>query len=249
MANSKGPASVRNMMYNGKNPLLPPKSPFPSISPSYAEYIPSSAVPPKAFPNPREGNSNHQRTSSENFLIEEQPSWLDELLNEPDTPVRRGGHRRSSSDSYAYTDSANAVNMNYVAQDDNKFKNLNPVSGWGGLPNFDMCREIREGSFHRDQNFINKTKSKPWNSPMNPVLHPRGLTSPRDNSAFPNQGPGRTPLDADRNSSSSTEKQELVESGPQDLKGSAEKKDLPHAKSSETDTKRAKQYVISPLPS
>ncbi|KAK6121365.1 hypothetical protein DH2020_044892 [Rehmannia glutinosa] len=89
MANSKESSSIRSVMYNGKNSLLPPKSPYPSISPSYTEYIPNSAIGPKALPKPRDGNS-HQRISSESFLIDEQPSWLDELLNEPETPVRRG---------------------------------------------------------------------------------------------------------------------------------------------------------------
>ena len=59
MANSKGSSTVRNMMYNGKNPLLPPKSPFPSISPSYSEYVPTSVIGSKALPKPRDGNPHH----------------------------------------------------------------------------------------------------------------------------------------------------------------------------------------------
>ncbi|KAK1370088.1 hypothetical protein POM88_036180 [Heracleum sosnowskyi] len=82
MVNSKGPSSFRIMMHNGKHYLLPPKSPFPSISPSYVDNVPSPAIAAKVMPKPRDGNSYHQRTSFECVLIEDQPSWLDELLNE-----------------------------------------------------------------------------------------------------------------------------------------------------------------------
>ncbi|KAK4487632.1 hypothetical protein RD792_005715 [Penstemon davidsonii] len=247
MANSKGPSSIRSVMYNGKNSLLPPKSPFPSISPSYAEYIPNSAIAPKSLPKPRDGNSHHQRTSSESFLIEEQPSWLDELLNEPETPVRRGGHRRSSSDSFAYIDSAHSGSMNYVSQDDNKFKSPTPVSGWGSQ-DFDMYREMRQHSFYAEPNLISKTSNKPWEAPVSSIAPPRGLTSPRDNIVVPNAGLLSTSQDEDRNQLSSIEKQDLVESCPQDPKGSAEQKDFSQANYLESDTKRAKQYVSSPLP-
>ncbi|KAK6136521.1 hypothetical protein DH2020_029757 [Rehmannia glutinosa] len=234
MANSKGPSSVRSMLYNGKNSLLPPKSPFPSISPSYTEYIPSSAIGPKTLPKPRDVNSHHQRTSSESFLIEEQPSWLDELLDEPETPVRRGGHRRSSSDSFAYIDVSNVGSMNYVGQDDNnRYKNMSPVYSWGSQ-DFDIYRDARQNAFYMDLNTSVKTKNKPWDA------LPRGLPSPRGNTLVQNVG---SLQDADKNPSLSTEKQDVVESGPQDPKGSTEKKDSSHAKSSETDNKRAKQYA------
>ncbi|KAL3814505.1 hypothetical protein ACJIZ3_015773 [Penstemon smallii] len=231
MANSKGPSAVRSMMYNGKNPLLPPKSPFPTISPSYSEYIPTSTIPPKALPKPRDRYSHHQRTSSESFLIEEQPSWLDELLNEPDTPVRRGGHRRSSSDSFAYIDSTNAGSMNYVAQDDNKFKNLTPVSAWGSQ-DLDIYRDLRQSSFYGDQNNSTKIKNKPWDVPVSSIAPPRGLAFARDNAMITNE---------DRKSSLTNEKQDLFEPCPQDPIGSAERKDFSHSKFLETDTKRAKQ--------
>ncbi|PIN02713.1 hypothetical protein CDL12_24771 [Handroanthus impetiginosus] len=237
MANSKGPSNVRSMLYNGKNSLLPPKSPFPSISPSYAEYIPNPATGPKALPKPREGSSHHQRTSSESFLIEEQPSWLDELLDEPETPVRRGGHRRSSSDSFAYIDSVNVGNMSYVTQDDNRYNNMTPVSSWGSQ-DFDIYRDARQSPFFMDLNPPAKSKSRPWDAPIAP---PRGLPSPRGNTLVQNAGSLSTSQNADKNPSLSTEKQDLVESGPQDPKGSTEKKDSSHAKSSDKDTKRAKQ--------
>ncbi|GFY94714.1 Basic-leucine zipper (bZIP) transcription factor family protein [Actinidia rufa] len=122
MANTKGSSNIKNTIHNGKHSLLPPKSPFPSICPSYVDYIRSPAFGPKGIAKPRELNSHHQRTSSESFLMDEQPSWLDELLDEPDTPVRKGGHRRSSSDSFAYIDVANASTMDYASQDDYRLK-------------------------------------------------------------------------------------------------------------------------------
>ncbi|KAL0365030.1 UNVERIFIED_CONTAM: hypothetical protein Sangu_0600600 [Sesamum angustifolium] len=174
MANSKGPSSIRSMLYNGKNSLLPLKVHFLAYHHPMLN-IPNSAIGPKTLPKPRDGNSHHQRTSSESFLIEEQPSWLDELLDEPETPVRKGGHRRSSSDSFAYIDSVNSGSMNYVAQDDNRYKNMTPVSSWGSQ-DFDIYRDARQSSFYADQNPSIKTKHKPWDAPVAP---PRGLPSPR----------------------------------------------------------------------
>ncbi|KAK6143759.1 hypothetical protein DH2020_024107 [Rehmannia glutinosa] len=233
MANSKESSSIRSMMYNGKNSLLPPKSPYPSISPSYTEYIPNSAIGPKALPKPRDGNS-HQRTSSESFLIDEQPSWLDELLNEPETPVRRGGHRRSSSDSFAYIDTANVGSMNHIAQDDNKLKNITPLTSWGSQ-DIDFYRDIQHSSFYTDVNLSGKTKNKPWDAPINSISPPRGLPSPRDIAIVPNPGSLSTSQDADRNPTSSAGKQD-VEYGSQDSF---------HVSSlaSETDTKRSKQSL------
>ncbi|KAL1546079.1 hypothetical protein AAHA92_22730 [Salvia divinorum] len=239
MANSKGSSTVRNMMYNGKNPLLPPKSPFPSISPSYSEYIPTSVIGPKALPKPRNGSPHHQRTSSESFLIEEQPSWLDELLDEPETPLRKGGHRRSSSDSFAYIDTANTGSMNYAAQDDIKFKNMIPLPSWGSQ-DFDFHSDMRQSSFYLDPNPSGKTKNKPWDAPVNSIAPPRGIPS-RDVATIQNAGSVNSSLDVDRYPTSSAQKSD-AESVSQDPKGSSEKKDT-HVKNlaSDTDTKRAKQ--------
>ncbi|CAI9781768.1 unnamed protein product [Fraxinus pennsylvanica] len=241
MENSRS-SSIRNMMQFGKSSLLPPKCPFPSISPSYVEYIPSSATARKGLPAPRNGNSQHQRASSECFLIEEQPSWLDELLNEPETPVHRGGHRRSSSDSFAYIDTTNVGNMNGIAQDDNKFKNLTSVPSWGSQ-DFDLYRDMRHSSFYTDPKSSGKTKNRMWDVPVNPVASFHGRPASKDNTIVQNGVSLSTSPEADKNSYSSTEKQDPLESDPYNPKDSSEKKDSSHAKSSasETDTKRAKQ--------
>ncbi|GFY93642.1 cleavage and polyadenylation specificity factor 73-I [Actinidia rufa] len=157
------------------------------------------AIGPKGIAKPRELNLHHQRTSSESFLMDEQPSWLDELLDEPDTPVRKGGHRRSSSDSFAYIDVANASTMDYAGQDDYRFKNMTSVPSWG------------------------------------------------DNVSIQSPGSSCVPLEADGFPSTATEKQDPVECCPHDPKAASERKDYSPAKSSasESDTKRAKQYVLS----
>uniref|UniRef100_A0A5B7ANB3 BZIP domain-containing protein n=1 Tax=Davidia involucrata TaxID=16924 RepID=A0A5B7ANB3_DAVIN len=242
MANTKGASNIRNMIYNGKHPLLPPKSPFPSISPSYADYVPTPAIGPKGIAKPRERNSHHQRTSSENLLMEEQPSWLDELLNEPETPVRRGGHRRSSSDSFAYLDASNTSNVDYIAQDEYKFKNLTSVPSWGSQ-DFDHYKDPRRASIYTELNSGGKQKSRAWDSSLNSMARPSVLPSARDNIILQSSGPSCAPQEADGCPSTGTEKLDPVESGPHDPKAASERKDSSFAKpsASETETKRAKQ--------
>ncbi|KAK3000183.1 hypothetical protein RJ639_023153, partial [Escallonia herrerae] len=239
MANSKGPSSIRSTPFNGKHPLLPPKSPCPSISPSYIDYVPTPAVGPKVIPKPRDRNSQHQRTSSESFLIEEQPSWLDELLNEPETPVRRG-HRRSSSDSFAYMDAAAnaAANVDYAAQDEYKVKIL---PSWGSQE-LDHYKDARHTSFYAEPNALRKHKNQGWD-PSNMMASSSGLLSARDSFVLQSSVSSCTPQEADGVPSMATEKHDTVESGPYDAKAPSERKDSSCAKASasETDTKRAKQ--------
>ncbi|XP_073274593.1 uncharacterized protein At4g06598-like isoform X2 [Primulina huaijiensis] len=241
MANSKGPSSIRSVMYTGKNTLLPPKSPYPSISSGYTDYVPTSATGPKAPPRPREGNTHHQRTSSESYLIDEQPSWLDELLNEPETPVRRGGHRRSSSDSFAYFDANNVGSLIYDSQNDNKTNYINLVPSWGSQE-FDTYADMRHGSFFVDSQPPGKTKNKGWNTSVSSTLPPHGHPS-RDKILVSNAGLLSTSPDAEWNTPFLNESRDAVKSGIQDPNDSSEKKDSSQAKlpASETDTKRAKQ--------
>ncbi|XP_050210588.1 uncharacterized protein At4g06598 [Mercurialis annua] len=238
MANSKGSANVRNFMYSGKHALLPPKIPFPSVSPSYVDYVPSSVIGSKAVQRPKEGNSHHLRTSSETLVIEEQPSWLDDLLDEPETPVRRGGHRRSSSDSFAYIDVANSYNTDYAAQDDYRYKNM-IIPSWGSQ-DYDYHKDARQASLYADVN-PTKQRNRTLISSPNPLTRQSGLLSARESAVTQNSGCALQ--EADGIPSSLSEKQESAESSPYDSKASSERKDCSHAKSSiaETDTKRAKQ--------
>ncbi|GAB4847842.1 hypothetical protein Ancab_026902 [Ancistrocladus abbreviatus] len=234
MANAKGSANIRNMIQTGKNSLLPPKSPFLSISPSFEEYGLNLGMGSKVVSKLKEGSTGHQRTSSENLILEEQPSWLDELLNEPETPVRRG-HRRSSSDSFAYIDGANMPNIDDVpiARQENKFKVMIPSSLWGSQ-NFDHHDNTQQGSIYVDPNSTRK-----WEMPLTSATQLGNLISLRDNNISQGAGSSTSHKEADP----VAKKQDEGESGPQDPKASAEKKDGSHAKtaSSENDSKRAKQ--------
>ncbi|XP_041012295.1 uncharacterized protein At4g06598 [Juglans microcarpa x Juglans regia] len=240
MENSKGSSNIRNLMCSGKHALLPPKSPFPSVTPPYADYVPSPAVGSKSLQKHREGNVNHQRTSSENLLIEEQPSWLDDLLNEPEAPIRRGGHRRSSSDSFAYIDVAGVSNLDYAAQDEYKYKSLISVPSWGSQ-DFDHIKDVQLPSLYADINLA-KQKNRAWESSLNAVANPSSR-SVRDNTIHQISGSSCSPQEADGFPSTTSEKQDQFEYSPQDPKASSERRDGSHAKAyaSETDTKRAKQ--------
>uniref|UniRef100_M1CBU5 Transcription factor RF2a n=3 Tax=Solanum tuberosum TaxID=4113 RepID=M1CBU5_SOLTU len=230
------------MMYNGKSSLLPPKSPFPSMAPSYVDYVPSSAFNQKGIQKPREGHSHHQRTSSESCIIEEQPSWLDDLLNEPETHVRKGSHRRSSSDSFAYFDYANAANLDYTVQVDNKFRNMPHILSWGSQ-DFDYYKDARQTASFVDQNSSIRRKNRENDVSSTTVSHLRSLSSPGEDLRIQRSGSPCLPQDGDMSRSAGSDKQDVAESGPPYPKGSVEKKDSSQSKSSssETDTKRAKQ--------
>ncbi|KAF5781737.1 putative transcription factor bZIP family [Helianthus annuus] len=234
MANSKGPSTMRSMMYNGKHSLLPPKSPFPSTAPSYADYVSNSAIGPKGPPKYRDVNPHHQRTSSESFLIEEQPSWLDDLLNEPETPPVRRGHRRSSSDSFTYMEAANAAYNEYQAQTENRLRNLTSAPSWGSQ-DFDLYKDFRNpGSFYAEPNAMIKSKNRgAWDLPQNASKHNFVHQASVSLSAS---------REGDGNTSIATNKKEAVESARQDADASERKDSYSNKGSvSDTDTKRAKQ--------
>ncbi|XWS40010.1 hypothetical protein CRYUN_Cryun18bG0103600 [Craigia yunnanensis] len=243
MANSKKSTNIRNFMFSGKHALLPPKSPFPIVSPTYNDYVPNNVIGSKAVQKPREGNTHHQRTSSESLLIEEQPSWLDDLLNEPETPVRRGGHRRSLSDSFAYIDVSNAPNLDYAAQDEYRYKNMISAP-CRASQDFDYrsLKDARLTSLYTDVNLV-KQNNRAWVSSLNAVTHPTGLPSLRENTILQGLGSSCAPQEVEGAPSTASEKQDSAESSAFDAKASSEKKDNSYAKSSasDSDTKRAKQ--------
>ncbi|XP_022725998.1 uncharacterized protein At4g06598-like [Durio zibethinus] len=243
MANSKGSTNIRNLMFAGKHALLPPKSPFPTVFSTYTDYVPNNVIGSKAVQKPREGSAHHQRTSSESLLIEEQPSWLDDLLNEPETPVCKGGHRRSSSDSFAYIDVANAPNLDYAAQDEYGYKNMISAPSWSSQDfDYHSHKDARLKSFYTDLNLV-KQKNRALDSSLNALTHPSGLPSLRENTFVQGLGSSCAPQEVEGAPSTASEKQDSAESAPLDAKASSEKKDNSHTKSSafDSDTKRAKQ--------
>ncbi|XP_047336167.1 uncharacterized protein At4g06598 [Impatiens glandulifera] len=223
MANAKG-TSIRTVAYNGKQSLLPPKSPFPSISPSYADYAPVKNSKP----------THHQRTSSESQM-EEQPSWLDDLLNEPESPVRRGGHRRSSSDSFAHfkLDATSGSNFDYAVQDEFNFNNMVSVPSWG-------AREFDHYAMRPAPYYVEPIPvGKPRNRAVNPRTHSVRPLSAKENIGVQISGSSFASHEGDRVPSSGSEKQNSGESVLNDQKAASDKDSKSSA--SETETKRAKQ--------
>ncbi|XP_031380936.1 uncharacterized protein At4g06598 isoform X1 [Punica granatum] len=239
MANSKGSSNIRNLMYPGKPALLPPRSPFPSVSSAYVDYfIPTPLNASKAMQKPRDVQPHHQRTASESFLIEEQPSWLDDLLNEPETPVRRGGHRRSSSDSFAYLDVGNLSRQDYVAQEEYKPRNLTLVPSWKSQ-DFDRSKEGWRAPPYAEAQPV-KQKNRTAERSSSAVVQVTGLPSSRDDVAGQNSGLSSAPQEAGR---AAKQKQGQGETSSVDSKASSDNRDASHAKpsASDTDAKRAKQ--------
>lgn len=228
MANAKG-STIRTVGYNGKQSLLPPKSPFPSISPSYAEYAPVTTIGAK-----NSKPTHHQRTSSESQM-EEQPSWLDDLLNEPETPVRRGGHRRSSSDSFAHfkLDANTGSSFDYAAQDEFNFNNMVSVPSWG-TRDFDHYA-MRPTSFYVEPTPV----GKPRNRAINPRTHSARPLPAKENISAQISGLPFASKEGDKLASSGSEKQNPEESVLNDQKAASDKDSKSPA--SETETKRAKQ--------
>ncbi|KAJ6797337.1 Uncharacterized protein M6B38_216665 [Iris pallida] len=240
MANMKGAANFRNQTAcTGKQAFLPPKSPFPTVSPSYTDY---GCIGSKGIPKLRDGHRHHQRTSSESFLIEEQPSWLDELLNEPETPVRRGGHRRSSSDSFAYFDAASMYpNVDSSGQEEFRQRNLGMMPQWGAQE-FDYLKDVQRGNYYNaEAKPFTRPQIRGWDSGMNVVKNPSSLPHPNDKVVHP--GSSCVSRESDASTSFNVAEKHEQEEPTQDLRGAAGKKEGSHAKHSqmETDSKRVKQ--------
>lgn len=110
----------------------------------------------KGKAKPAEGSSHHHRCNSESFLIEEQPSWLDELLNEPPevTTVVPKGHRRSASDTFAYLGAA-AERLN--TWEESKNRNVNVGASWGSV-NYASYKDLSAVSFDTKPNSSHEQK-------------------------------------------------------------------------------------------
>lgn len=228
------------MMANAKLPkqaLLPPRSPFPTAAAAAGPYAGDHGpiARPQGAPHHRHGHGHghHQRTSSESF-IEEQPSWLDDLLNEPETPVRqhgRAGHRRSSSDSFAMFDGGAAAGA-YA----NGFEGMGGGGGggqaapWGGVQEY----YAKPSSFGRHQ-------GRPWEQGMNNLVNYRQSGGP-PMAAKEKVGGHHGSPSVLRDHDHGMDRRSSDESGHDQKVGPERKEGVPpkHAQS-EADTKRAKQ--------
>lgn len=218
-----------------KQALLPPRSPFPTAAAPlpYADRGPI-ARPQGGFAHQRHGHGHHQRTSSESFIEEQPPSWLDDLLNEPETPAARqhgrAGHRRSSSDSFALFDGGAAGAGAYAS---GGFEGMGAGVGgqpapWGGVQEF----YDKPGSFGR-------AHGRPWEQGM-PNLggfrHGGGLPMPMKEKVGGHHGPPKVLRDHDHG----MDKRTPDDSG-RDLKVGAKEGVVLKNAQSEADNKRAKQ--------
>ncbi|XP_031504018.1 uncharacterized protein At4g06598-like isoform X2 [Nymphaea colorata] len=241
MANFKGIGNGGIWSYSGRQqPHLPPKSPFPSVTPGFVDYGSSHATTSRGIPKPQEGQKHHQRTSSESCLIDEQPSWLDDLLNEPETPVKRGGHRRSSSDSFAYLEVPSSFpDVDNVSQSESLYGNISSMTLRGPL-DFQRAKDDYHASFYSDANsFGVQTVNRRWNSTPNSI-RPVSHKSAKNNAKSVSLTSPSTQKDGP---SATAEKQSVQDSAPHDQKGSLEKVEGSHAKqsSADVDQKRVKQ--------
>jgi hypothetical protein len=224
------------MMANAKlhkQALLPPRSPFPTAAPSpYADRGPIARPQSAAAAHHRHGHGHHQRTSSESFIEEQPPSWLDDLLNEPETPVARqhgrAGHRRSSSDSYALFDGGAAGASAYA----NGFEGMGGGGGqpapWGGVQEY----YAKPGSFGR-------AHGQPWEQGMPNLAglrHSGGLPMPAKDKVGGHHGPPNVSRDHDHG----MDKRTPGDTG-HDQKIGVKEGVLPKHAQSEADNKRAKQ--------
>ncbi|KAJ1256720.1 hypothetical protein BS78_K323900 [Paspalum vaginatum] len=225
------------MMANAKlqkQALLPPRSPFPTAAaPSPYADRGTIARSQGGAAYQRHGHGHHQRTSSESFIEEQPPSWLDDLLNEPETPVARqhgrAGHRRSSSDSFALFDGGAAGAGAYTSA----FEGMRAGVGgqpapWGGVQKY----YANPGSFVR-------AHGRPWEQGM-PNLsgfrHGGGLPLPTKDKVGGHHGPQKVLRDHDHGMDKRT-----PDDAGHDLKVGVKEGVPPKNGQSEADNKRAKQ--------
>ncbi|KAL8160514.1 hypothetical protein V2J09_002051 [Rumex salicifolius] len=240
MENMKGSTNFRNMVQPGKNSLLPPKIPFPSTSTLYSDFNINPSTGSKMNPKHKDISSYHQRTSSESVIGEEQPSWLDDLLDEPDTPVRKG-HRRSSSDSFAYMDMAGVSNMDYASLlHDQAQSNMSLPQLWRSQ-NIDCLKVNQRGSPYAGSNSYTKTMNRTWEWPLTSAKHPRNPPPLRDNIIPFSEGSSSAAEEANSVHSTVAEKQDHGEPGLPDNKYFLENDGSNANVASDNESKRAKQ--------
>lgn len=93
----------------GSAPRLPPRIPS----------IPSRGVLPtdlgsgthsnQSYESISQSHKQHRRTPSCSMVIQEQPLWLDDLLEDSEGASKKGSHRRSASDSFTYLENAKGL--------------------------------------------------------------------------------------------------------------------------------------------
>ncbi|KAF0897936.1 hypothetical protein E2562_001638 [Oryza meyeriana var. granulata] len=222
-----------------KQALLPPRSPFLAVA---ASPPPHAELGPIARPRDAPHRDGHQRTSSESVLIDEQPSWLDDLLDEPEALARthgRPGHRRSSSDSFTLFDGGNAATA--AGMYDNVFDGTRgggqQVGSWGGAPEFFP----EPSSFGGPQG-----QGRPWDSRQMLRHGGGGMPVPMREMNGGHHGPPNAFVDHGHGSLSNGVDRKSHGDSAHDQRIRAERTEGAHLRhsQSEADTKRAKHFTL-----
>ncbi|CAK7357077.1 unnamed protein product [Dovyalis caffra] len=187
--------------------------------------FPAAILDQKLFKSLQRETHITNEPSSETLVIEDQPSWLDDLLNEPETYTCP--ERRMSTD------------IKCVA-----------IPSWGSQ-DFDYYKDVRQTSLHAELN-MTKKKNRARDSSLNaPKLsvgihklkshmsigikqhYQSGLSSARENAGLQSSGSSFVKREADGVSES--EKQDPLD-GPHNPKISSEKKESSSSKCSASET-------------
>ncbi|XP_057973760.1 uncharacterized protein At4g06598-like [Malania oleifera] len=230
---TNGSSNSRIVSHAERRAQLLPQCPLPAISPIHAGYYSKNILGSNCIPNYVEGCSPLQRTSSENFLTEEQPFWFDELLNEPETPLHRG-HRRSSSDSFAYL---NTEAKTSNTEEEHKFTHIIAEPSWVSQ-NFDHYKDLQP--FNPKSSSVNKPKNRVCKSSLNIAPHSTGFPYERNGFSLQDSGLSCASQEPDGITSTDAGKQEQARSSLHILECSSEKNDSKPSMTG-TDPKRAKQ--------
>ncbi|MCO5551248.1 hypothetical protein L7F22_004746 [Adiantum nelumboides] len=133
---------------NGITSRLPPR--IPSIS--GRGLLPSDAGSgvhsSQNFESLGKGQRQHKRTPSCNTVMQEQPVWLDDLLEDSEGPSRKSSHRRSASDSFTFLENAGSLcTFNNIAEEELNYNSCVPTEKLKSINNnclTDLLDEIRQ---------------------------------------------------------------------------------------------------------
>lgn len=130
-------------------------------------------------------------------------------------------------------EAANA-NIEQAAQVEYRLRNMNSPPSWGS-------KDAQNRLFYVEQNNTMKNKNRNWDSPPKSLARSNSTTASRDGFALQNSTSSGVSQEVNRINSTTTEKQDAVESCTPDA--STERNVFSNAKfsASETDTKRSKQ--------
>jgi hypothetical protein len=130
--------------------------------------------------------------------FQEQPFWLNELLEEPEGPSRRGSHRRSASDSFTYLGNPGSLFRfsNIAEEDESECNTLVSSQNLGhedGAQLTDLLDEIQQ--LQNQQNLPISARTQPVSSKFDRTntnkFTLRTIGDPQDQLALRSKGAGK----------------------------------------------------------